>query len=270
MPCLRTCARSTPCSPHRSRVPLEPGSCSGTRTGTGRGCSRQRCGHRTSSSRSTLDPFRWRRPRSSGIGHGIDVSEFACTDAPPSGTVSLTALGRYSAAKGIDTMIHAVKRARAAGTDARLRAHGTSSHPGERENLERLAVARRRARAAAWIELGGPVPRSAIPGAARWVDRAREQHAPGRSGQGRLRGVRGLSAGARLEPVVRRAARRPSAVASLRARRRRGISHRGSSPLGALDEEERDRLGRTLRERVLDASLGRTRGRTRSSGSCGS
>ena len=97
-----------------------------------------------------------------GIGHGIDVADFACTP-PPDGPVLLTALGRYSAAKGLDTMIRAVGRARAQGVDARLRAHGTASGSSEREHLVRLRALVAELGLAASIELDGPVPRTEVP-----------------------------------------------------------------------------------------------------------
>ncbi len=189
-------------------------------------------------------------PKVVGIGHGIDVSEFACTDAPPSGPVSLTALGRYSAAKGIDTMIHAVKRARAAGTDARLRTYGTSSLPGEPENLERLLSLVHELDLASWVEIGGPLPRSAIPGV------LAESTAL----------VNNMRAGAPDKVVYEAcAACRPVIVSNplfdellddLQPSLRFDVDDVGQlaariMAVGALEVGERDRLGRTLRERVL-------------------
>ena len=68
---------------------------------------------------------RWDRPRHRRVGLRLHP-------APPGGTVLLTVLGRYSAAKGLDTMLRAVALARADGVDARLRAHGTTAHPASR------------------------------------------------------------------------------------------------------------------------------------------
>lgn len=96
-----------------------------------------------------------------GIGHGIDVGEFPC--APPAdGALLLVSLGRYSAAKGIDTTIRAIATAHAAGVEARLLHHGTAVHPGEAENLERLRGLVAELRLSDAVELGGPVPRSEI------------------------------------------------------------------------------------------------------------
>jgi glycosyltransferase involved in cell wall biosynthesis len=43
------------------------------------------------------------------IGHGIDVTEFACTDRAPHDGVRALVLGRYSPAKGIETILRAVQ-----------------------------------------------------------------------------------------------------------------------------------------------------------------
>src|SRR3954447_1567189 len=44
------------------------------------------------------------------IGHGIEVGEFVCTDAPEPPTRALV-LGRYSPAKGLETILAAARRA---------------------------------------------------------------------------------------------------------------------------------------------------------------
>ena len=98
-----------------------------------------------------------------GIGHGIDVAGFACTAPPRTGTLQLVALGRYSAAKGLDTIVRAVGQTRAAGIDVRLRTHGTSAHPDEAANRERLGALVAELELNGAVELGGPVPRSEIP-----------------------------------------------------------------------------------------------------------
>jgi glycosyltransferase involved in cell wall biosynthesis len=83
-----------------------------------------------------------------GIGHGIDLSEFECTDAPD-GPLRALVLGRYSPAKGLETILHA---AVLAGVDVEL--HGSDETFGEyKRSLERFG-----------FELGGAVPRSEIPG----------------------------------------------------------------------------------------------------------
>jgi glycosyltransferase involved in cell wall biosynthesis len=72
------------------------------------------------------------------IGHGIELSEFACTDRRRDGSLRLLALGRYSPAKGLDTVVRAV-----AETDATLTVHGPTLTEGERAHraeLERLVA----------------------------------------------------------------------------------------------------------------------------------
>jgi len=98
-----------------------------------------------------------------GIGHGIDVSDFACSDAPAAGALVLAALGRYSAAKGLDSVVRAVARVRADGVDVRLRAHGTSSTAAEAATLGRLQALVAELGLSEWVELGGPLPRTEIP-----------------------------------------------------------------------------------------------------------
>jgi glycosyltransferase involved in cell wall biosynthesis len=91
------------------------------------------------------------------IGHGIDLTEFSCSDAahtdPP---IRAVVLGRYSPAKGIETIL----RGAALAGDVHVEAHGPTApeHDGYLRSLERLAA-----------ELGldaafrGPVPRTDVP-----------------------------------------------------------------------------------------------------------
>jgi glycosyltransferase involved in cell wall biosynthesis len=74
------------------------------------------------------------------IGHGIDVSEFACAPGDGSGdSLKLLALGRYSPAKGLEVVLRAVA---AVGEGVELDVHGPALSAEEREHraeLERLA-----------------------------------------------------------------------------------------------------------------------------------
>lgn len=97
-----------------------------------------------------------------GIGHGIEVADFACSD-PPLGTLRAVALGRYSAAKGLATAVRAVAIARQRGLDVRLSCHGTATRPGEREHLESLRQLVRELGVLDAVTLGLPLPRSEIP-----------------------------------------------------------------------------------------------------------
>src|ERR671923_1103472 len=92
------------------------------------------------------------------IGHGIDVSEFTCTDHRTDGRLRLLALGRYSPSKGLDVVVHAV-----AATDARLTVHGPMLTPLEREHRETLGELVNALGVSDRIRLEGPVPRAGVP-----------------------------------------------------------------------------------------------------------
>jgi glycosyltransferase involved in cell wall biosynthesis len=71
------------------------------------------------------------------IGHGIDVSEFACTDRNSRSGVRALVLGRYSPAKGIDTILRAVQQV----DGVELELHGAALNALEqrhRRELEQL------------------------------------------------------------------------------------------------------------------------------------
>jgi glycosyltransferase involved in cell wall biosynthesis len=93
--------------------------------------------------------FPLRSSKVRGIGHGIEVGEFVCTEAPPEPVRALV-LGRYSPAKGLETILAAARAA-----DVQVEAHGSD------ETFEEYRRALQRDFPEA--ELGGPVPRSQIP-----------------------------------------------------------------------------------------------------------
>jgi glycosyltransferase involved in cell wall biosynthesis len=93
------------------------------------------------------------------VGHGIDVSEFPCADAPPDGPLRAVALGRYSPAKGLDAVLRGLRLALDAGLDAHLVVHGTTGTALEREHKAHLEVLRDQLCLSDRVELGGPVPR---------------------------------------------------------------------------------------------------------------
>ena len=98
-----------------------------------------------------LRSFPLASPKVRPIGHGIDVNDFTCTDR--SGRTSLLALvlGRYSPAKGIETILRAVQQV----DGAEVRLHGVALNELERRHrsdLERLGV-----------PLGDAVPRAQVP-----------------------------------------------------------------------------------------------------------
>jgi glycosyltransferase involved in cell wall biosynthesis len=77
------------------------------------------------------------------IGHGIDLAEFACRPEPGNGDLRAVALGRYSRAKGLETVVRAARLAVDEGLDLRLELHGPALNPVEREHrveLERLVA----------------------------------------------------------------------------------------------------------------------------------
>jgi glycosyltransferase involved in cell wall biosynthesis len=74
------------------------------------------------------------------IGHGIDLDEFPCR--PPGQRAAdfrLAALGRYSPAKGLPTVLRAVALAAERGLDLRLEVHGPALNAAERAHRGELA-----------------------------------------------------------------------------------------------------------------------------------
>lgn len=89
------------------------------------------------------------------IGHGIDLSEFPCVEpTEPAGELRALVLGRYSPAKGLETIVRA---AAIAGVHVEL--HGSDiEFEDYKRGLELLAH-----EVGADAELGGPVARADIP-----------------------------------------------------------------------------------------------------------
>jgi glycosyltransferase involved in cell wall biosynthesis len=93
------------------------------------------------------------------IGHGIDVSEFSCSDAPDGEPLRALVLGRYSPAKGLDGVVKGVELAVARGLDVELEAYGA----GWDEVRDGLAELARERGLTDRVRLHGPVPRGEIP-----------------------------------------------------------------------------------------------------------
>lgn len=185
-------------------------------------------------------PLRSRKVRP--IGHGIDLSEFPCRPAPEhDGGLRLVTLGRSSPAKGLRAVIDAVRAAQAQGVPVELEILGpslTAEEEAHRRELEQLA--------GDGIVVGGAVDRASLPELFAQVDAL----------------VNNTRAGA-LDKVVFEAcascvpaiASNPSFSELLDDRFR---FDRDDVPaiadrlvrLAALSREERDALGRSLRERV--------------------
>jgi glycosyltransferase involved in cell wall biosynthesis len=102
--------------------------------------------------------FPLRSSKVRAIGHGIDLGEFACTDHRADGALRLLALGRYSPAKGLREIVHAV-----AATDARLTVYGPMLTPLEVEHRETLGELVDALGVGDRIRLEGPVPRASVP-----------------------------------------------------------------------------------------------------------
>ncbi|MDQ7857905.1 MAG: glycosyltransferase family 4 protein [Armatimonadota bacterium] len=76
--------------------------------------------------------FPFPSPKLLKVGQGIDVSRFTCVPPAPGGEVlRLLALGRLSPAKGLDTIIKGVSKARDAGVPVVLRIVGPATTPAE-------------------------------------------------------------------------------------------------------------------------------------------
>jgi glycosyltransferase involved in cell wall biosynthesis len=85
------------------------------------------------------------------IGHGIDVSEFACTQRTARPGLRALVLGRYSPAKGIETILRAAREVEG----VRLELHGAALNELERRHREELARL--------GVPLDDAVPRAEVP-----------------------------------------------------------------------------------------------------------
>jgi glycosyltransferase involved in cell wall biosynthesis len=85
------------------------------------------------------------------IGHGIDVSEFACADRSGRNGLRALVLGRYSPAKGIETILRAVDQVEG----AEVELHGAALNELERRHRSELE--------ALGHPLGESVPRAQVP-----------------------------------------------------------------------------------------------------------
>ena len=93
--------------------------------------------------------FPLRSSKLHALGHAIDVDEFRCAEAPPP-PLRVLVLGRYSPAKGLETILRAAREA-----GAHVEAHGTDeSYESYKRELEQGFPE---------AELGGPVPRAELP-----------------------------------------------------------------------------------------------------------
>ena len=94
------------------------------------------------------------------IGHGIDPGEFACGPAKPREGLRLLALGRYSPAKGLETVLRAVAEAEDGVT---LDVHGPTLSEQEQAHRAELVRLAGELGLDGRVELGETVPRTDVP-----------------------------------------------------------------------------------------------------------
>jgi glycosyltransferase involved in cell wall biosynthesis len=186
-------------------------------------------------------------PKVRAIGHGIDLSEFACADADAThNDLRALALGRYSQAKGLEDVLRAVRLALDGGLDLRLEVHGPALNPDERAHRSELERLVEELDLDLRVKLGHAVLRSEVPGLLARADVL----------------VNNMRAGAADKVVYEACASCTPAIASnpafdsllpaeLRFDRSdaSGLADRLVA-LGAESPERRRELGRALRERV--------------------
>jgi len=100
-----------------------------------------RLAERLSSCVLSVDPrsFPLASPKVRAIGHGIDLDEFPCRRDPrEEGDLRAVALGRYSPAKGLETVVGAVRLALDGGLDLRLEVLGPALNAAERAHRAEL------------------------------------------------------------------------------------------------------------------------------------
>jgi len=99
------------------------------------------------------------------IGHGIDLDEFPCADrSNGTGDFRLAVLGRYSRAKGLETILRGTKLALDAGVDARLEVCGPALNAVEREHRAELEALVGELGLEKRVRLGHAVLRAEVPG----------------------------------------------------------------------------------------------------------
>ena len=183
--------------------------------------------------------FPLRSPKLRAVGHGIDVDRFACAEAGAHGPLRLLVLGRYSPAKGIETILEGVRRARDQGVDVELELHGTAGSELERRHRRELERA--------GFPLGEPVPRTEVPRLLARVDALVNNMEPGAPDKVVY------EAAAACLPVLASSPVFDELFDGLPLafdRTDAGSLAQRIAWLAALPPEERVRIGRTLREGV--------------------
>lgn len=103
-------------------------------------------------------------PKVVAIGHGIDLDEFPCRpEGQHASDLRVASLGRYSRAKGLETVIRGVGIAAARGLDVRLEVHGPALSAAEREHRGKLERLVGELKLATRVKLDSSVLRSEVP-----------------------------------------------------------------------------------------------------------
>ncbi|HWN22519.1 MAG TPA: glycosyltransferase [Gaiellaceae bacterium] len=112
------------------------------------------------------------RPKVLGIGHGIDVAQFAGRDAAPAGdgALRLLALGRTSPSKGFATLVRACALARREGLALQVEIRGASTTDEERRHRRELEALIEAEGLSGVVRVGQAVPRPLVPELVRGVD----------------------------------------------------------------------------------------------------
>lgn len=202
-------------------------------------------------------------PKVIGIGHGIDVDEFASRDGTPAAgaRLRLLALGRTSPSKGFRTLFSALEQAAERGLDFELDLRGPSTTDEERQHRSELIEQVHAGALRDRVRIEPPVPRPEVPELIRRFDAV-------------VNPTRGQTQGGALDKVVFEAA--ASAVPVLACnphfesflgelpvelRFRSGDAHDLAEKLLAFAEsplETRQAAGRELRRRVEEGHSAQT------------
>jgi len=98
------------------------------------------------------------------IGHGIDLDEFPCRpEGQRASDFRVASLGRYSRAKGLETVIRAIDLSVQQGLDVRLEIHGPALSAAERAHRGELVGLVKELGLAAKVRLDSAVLRSEVP-----------------------------------------------------------------------------------------------------------
>jgi glycosyltransferase involved in cell wall biosynthesis len=191
-------------------------------------------------------PFHSRKV--TGIGHGIDLAEFACRNGREGSDFRAVVLGRYSTAKGLATVVRATRIAVDEGLDVRLEVFGPALNPPERAHRAELEQLVGELDLEKRVRLGHAVLRAEVPDVFARADAL----------------INNMEAGAPDKVVYEAAASCLPVLASnpvfddlldnsLRFDRDdpAALANR-LQDLAALSQEERAGLGRKLRERVAE------------------